>query len=134
MKVLILIVILILVVIIFMANRKMCSKLCVEKYESIVTDNLNGKGYAISSWNLKDNMKKVGDCYTKSVKNCLNYSNCGICNNKCIPGDDDGPYYKTGCKTWSIADSRTGEEHVVRPFDVYLSSYSQIPLSVQVGI
>ena len=47
------------------------------------------------------------DCSTEKLDNCLNFSNCGICNNKCVFGDEDGPLF-TGqnCNNWLYSNYR----------------------------
>ena len=53
------------------------------------------------------------DCYTEKTKDCLNYSNCGIClsdNPKCIPGDAQGPFFKERCTGW--AHSNYYDRHI----------------------
>ena len=48
--------------------------------------------------------KVTSDCYDKNKKDCLNYSNCGLCYKnkklKCVPGDVQGPLFKQNCKKW----------------------------------
>jgi len=48
------------------------------------------------------------DCYSKSNGECLNYTNCGICekygNKTCQPGDNFGPFYKDDCQYWSYSN------------------------------
>jgi|688.fasta_scaffold191440_2 hypothetical protein len=44
------------------------------------------------------------DCYNEKPKDCLSYSNCGLCwkngIKKCIPGDTQGPFFKERCHAW----------------------------------
>lgn len=59
------------------------------------------------------------DCYVLSNNDCMKYSNCGLCKKdgiaKCIPGDDQGPYFKEDCEGWAYTDYRDkkifGEQH-----------------------
>lgn len=48
------------------------------------------------------------DCYKESQRDCMKYSNCGICykngNAQCIPGDDQGPLFDDQCENWSFVD------------------------------
>lgn len=44
------------------------------------------------------------DCYGENPKDCLAYSNCGICykhgQRRCLPGDTEGPFFEEGCGAW----------------------------------
>nr|QBK88562.1 MAG: uncharacterized protein LCMiAC01_02390 [Mimivirus LCMiAC01] len=44
------------------------------------------------------------DCYKLNKKNCVKYSNCGLClkNGRlnCLPGDEQGPFFKEDCMGW----------------------------------
>ncbi|QKF94316.1 hypothetical protein QKU48_gp0858 [Fadolivirus algeromassiliense] len=44
------------------------------------------------------------DCYSETPRDCLSYSNCGLCRQgmtqKCLPGDEQGPFFTEGCDTW----------------------------------
>lgn len=55
-------------------------------------------------WALKGMGIKAKDCYSLSGKDCLNYSNCGLCYKddkaQCIPGDTQGPFFKEDCEQW----------------------------------
>ena len=48
--------------------------------------------------------KTSSNCYEENNKDCLKYSNCGLCGDasqkQCIPGDINGPFYKEGCQRW----------------------------------
>ena len=33
------------------------------------------------------------NCYNKTLKQCLECENCGISDYKCIPGDENGPFF-----------------------------------------
>lgn len=110
MKNIVLIISILLVILIFIMY---INKNKIEKYESIATDKYN----PISSWDLTDNMRHIGDCYNYSGLNCLKYSNCGLADGKCIPGDYQGPYYKTGTQRWIYRDKETNKVKKVRPFD-----------------
>lgn len=44
------------------------------------------------------------DCYSESKRDCVTYSNCGLCHShgktECVPGDEQGPLFKEGCNKW----------------------------------
>lgn len=48
------------------------------------------------------------DCYGETPRDCMTYSNCGLCrqNGKqvCMPGDNQGPFFNEGCDTWKHTD------------------------------
>lgn len=48
--------------------------------------------------------KKALDCYSLDKRDCMKYSNCGLClkdgKMECIPGDEQGPLFKEGCRGW----------------------------------
>ncbi len=44
------------------------------------------------------------NCYKLDNKSCLKYTNCGICNDLCVPGDVNGPYFKGGCDDWTYTN------------------------------
>jgi hypothetical protein len=75
------------------------------------------------------------DCYSLSKDKCMGYSNCGLCQNKesgnwkCLPGDEQGPFFKEGCNKWGYGDCYDGRIFnekrisVTRPHDYqYCSS------------
>jgi hypothetical protein len=47
---------------------------------------------------------KALDCYSLNKRDCMKYSNCGLClkdgNQQCVPGDVQGPLFKDGCEQW----------------------------------
>lgn len=85
-----------------------------EKYQ-----NFNSYG---TEWDLlsPDN---IGDCYRYNNKDCLKYSNCGLCNGKCIPGDYNGPFFKLGCEDWKYYDYYMNKVNETIPFDKKFPSY-----------
>jgi len=44
------------------------------------------------------------DCYGERPQDCLSYSNCGLCDGKCFPGDQDGGFFDTGCRKWKYTN------------------------------
>ena len=46
------------------------------------------------------------DCTQEKLNNCLNFSNCGICKNKCVFGDEDGPLFTGKCSNWLYSNYR----------------------------
>lgn len=74
------------------------------------------------------------DCYAENNKDCLNYSNCGICigresQPKCMPGDENGPFFNEGCRKWAytnyydknIFDEKT--TNLMQPWDKWQPGY-----------
>jgi len=57
-----------------------------------------------NSWDQLETGRTATDCYTLDKRNCLKYSNCGICMKdgikQCIPGDNYGPYFTENCNLW----------------------------------
>ena len=57
-----------------------------------------------SYWNPGFIGKRALDCYELNKSDCMKYSNCGIClkdgEQKCIPGDVQGPFFKEDCERW----------------------------------
>ncbi|ARF09602.1 hypothetical protein Indivirus_1_225 [Indivirus ILV1] len=55
-------------------------------------------------WEPKWHGEESPDCYSEKPKNCLKFSNCGLCLNKgldqCLPGDANGPYFEGNCNGW----------------------------------
>ena len=64
----------------------------------------NQKNQSTSHWHPAWVGKSNNDCYSLNKKNCLKYSNCGLCLGKgkaqCVPGDVQGPLFKGGCNKW----------------------------------
>ena len=65
----------------------------------------------VSNYRLYDNnpiqnSKISSDCYSLDKNQCLKSPNCGLCHNEnnekfeCVPGDDNGPLFKSNCKKW----------------------------------
>ena len=78
--------------------------------------------------------KTSSNCYEESNKDCLKYSNCGLCSNgsqkQCIPGDVDGAFFKEGCQRWEYANyydrniervrkQKLERYHVIREFEIF---------------
>lgn len=73
------------------------------------------------------------NCYNMNLQQCLDCANCGICVTdgvkKCVPGDYQGPYFKTGCDKWIYTDYYDGyifdekKTVVVDPFDKIYPDY-----------
>ena len=61
-------------------------------------------------WDLKWVDKRSKDCYEHTERDCMKYSNCGLClrdgKSNCIPGDYHGPLFKEGCERWIHTDYR----------------------------
>lgn len=49
--------------------------------------------------------KTALDCYKLNNRDCTKYSNCGLCHkdgeSTCIPGDEQGPFWKEDCQYWT---------------------------------
>ncbi len=77
--------------------------------------------------------KRSNDCYELSERDCMKYSNCGLClkdgKAQCIPGDQQGPLFKESCERWIHTDYRDryifGEKvvTVTPPFDYFYPDY-----------
>lgn len=54
--------------------------------------------------------KRALDCYDLNKRDCMKYSNCGLClkdgKQNCIPGDAQGPFFKQDCQGWQYTDYR----------------------------
>lgn len=108
----------ILIIIIFVILTMFFSGNCIEKYESIATDNKNiGESKAVSSWNLLDPIKYEGNCYNYTGTKCLKFRNCGLADGKCVPGDYNGPYFKANSKKWIYRDINTQKIKLTKPYN-----------------
>jgi hypothetical protein len=68
-------------------------------------------------WDIEWTGPSSSNCYQNTAKNCLDYSNCGVCNGKCVPGDVQGAYFKQGCNTWkynNYYDGRIYDKGITR--------------------
>lgn len=71
----------------------------------------------------------------KSLCSCVNCTNCGVCikNNslKCVQGDENGPYFATGCDKWinksisrTFVNSNEDNMFIMRPYDYNYEGYT----------
>jgi hypothetical protein len=48
------------------------------------------------------------DCYKENKRDCMQYSNCGLClkdgQMNCVPGDVQGPFFEDQCQHWIHTD------------------------------
>ena len=48
------------------------------------------------------------DCYGETPKDCMTYSNCGLCHKDgqqiCLPGDVQGPFFEENCPAWEYTN------------------------------
>ena len=48
------------------------------------------------------------DCYNENPRDCMTYSNCGLCHKdekkKCLPGDVNGPFFEENCPAWEYTN------------------------------
>ena len=56
--------------------------------------------------------KYCGSCNWKSKRSCGKCLNCGICTtangySECVPGDAQGPYFRSDCAFWEYGDPET---------------------------
>lgn len=92
-----------------------------DSYSPLTTDN-------VAIWDLLAPSSYTYDCYNKSLDKCLKYSNCGICydnknkQEKCVPGDYIGPFFKTGCDQWIYSN----KNEISHSFDYKLPYYEHI--------
>lgn len=53
------------------------------------------------------------DCYKKNSEDCLKCGNCGISQrgpfSKCVPGDEQGPYFQELSDKWTYRDHNKGK-------------------------
>jgi len=58
--------------------------------------------------------KTSSDCYDETARDCMKYSNCGLCYKNgiktCIPGDSYGPFFKDNCSNWEYMNYY--DEHI----------------------
>ncbi len=66
------------------------------------TDNFYNVSSVLPKWQNQISQ----DCSTEKLDNCLNFSNCGICNDKCVFGDEEGPLFTGLCKNWLYSNYR----------------------------
>lgn len=45
------------------------------------------------------------ECSELHPDQCIHYSNCGVCDGKCLQGDAYGPFFNSTCKNWSYKDN-----------------------------
>jgi hypothetical protein len=61
-----------------------------------------------SYWNPDFVGKRALDCYDLNKRDCMKYSNCGLCHKDgeqtCIPGDVQGPLFKEDCQGWQYTN------------------------------
>jgi len=64
------------------------------------------------TWNLLNVGPEASDCYSLNNKQCLENSNCGLClkenKTECIPGDEQGPFFKEDCENWAYTNFYDG--------------------------
>ena len=104
----------------------------VEHYSNDLFDAIK-KGEENYSWNQLRVGERSTDCYKLEGKDCLKYSNCGLCAKdgklQCIPGDEQGPLFKEDCQGWiytNYYDNRIFGEKVTsitQPWNTFYSDY-----------
>lgn len=57
--------------------------------------------------------KEANDCYGQTERDCLKYSNCGLCIGQdgkkvCRPGDKDGAFFDETCDKWQYTNFYDG--------------------------
>lgn len=81
------------------------------------------ENHPVSKVNYQQDPKWMGktalDCYKQQPRDCLKYSNCGICMKdgimQCKPGDVNGPFFEDQCNNWifkNVYDRRIFKEEV----------------------
>jgi hypothetical protein len=92
-------------------------------------DNLEGFGKDVLGspvWELDWKGKDTLDCYSQSARNCLSYSNCGLADGRCIPGDKDGPFFEEYVNRWvyrDYIDEHMFGKSVLRKVDPWSARY-----------
>lgn len=84
-------------------------------------------------FNLLDTGTETNDCYSKSLTECVNYSNCGIAKingrQECIPGDIEGPSFNVNpnFNQWSYKNKYDGhifnESDDTQDYDIWSTFY-----------
>ncbi len=95
--------------------------------QSIATD-LNYDG----AWDPLAVGQTSNDCYNLSKRDCMKYSNCGLCMKdgkmECIPGDEHGALFKEDCEKWiytNYYDRHIFGEKVVTVSDPWNAFYPE---------
>jgi hypothetical protein len=82
----------------------------VNKKEYFINNNINNNNNNISTFTLQDLGNNIhNSCYNLSKRKCLEYDNCGLCNDKCVPGDFTGPFYTRTCDNKSILKNQANK-------------------------
>lgn len=116
-NILIVIVAIIIIVLIILCYRRTTIK---EHYQTDLFDTIK-KSKDNNSWDQLSNVPRHPDCYKLSNNQCLNYANCGLCKGgdhpnslECVPGDEHGPLFKTGCGRWIYTNFYDGQNFGTR--------------------
>lgn len=106
--------------------------ICIKYAKNNNVDNNNN----IENFNLLDTGIHTNDCYSKSIEECGNYSNCGIAlidgRKVCNFGDEEGPYFNVGTKfqKWAYKDKYDkfifNETDEMKATDIWSTFYPQI--------
>lgn len=77
-----------------------------------------------NSWDQLSTVPRHPNCYELKPGQCLKYPNCGLCTDgdhlgsvECVPGDEHGPLFKTGCNRWiyrNFYDRQNFNESTIR--------------------
>jgi hypothetical protein len=99
------IIIFITLILIYIFGAYLFSKKNYEAYVSFPKE----PDYAVRSvWDLNWVGPAHKDCYKLKDRDCMKYSNCGLCvlngQMQCVPGDKHGPTFKEGCEQWIHTD------------------------------
>lgn len=94
------------------------------------------KSKKVENFNLLDTGIHTNDCYSKSIEECGNYSNCGIAlidgRKVCNFGDEEGPYFNVGTKFQQWAYKDKYDKHIfdevdeTKATDIWSTFYPQI--------
>jgi len=83
-------------------------------------------------WDIDWKGNEANDCYGLDKNSCMSYSNCGLCDGKCIPGDKDGAFFNEHCENWKYTDYYDGHmfgtsfERSVIPWSRRYRDYEQV--------
>jgi hypothetical protein len=105
-------------------------------YNKLISDDLDHNPVNFSPtgyyWDPRWLGRRNEDCYKLTEKNCLNYSNCGLCDGNCIPGDENGPFFDSCNSNWKYKnyyDKNIFREAITKFYDPWNKTHINSPQS-----